>query len=410
MSDLDAWVDDGLVEALRRRRAVRAGATQAIAVTVGLVLGLGLPRLDAGPDADAGAVQALLVSLGGGLLGFIALVFSLLFLVVQHASTSFSPRLTLFRDDPLVWRAFAGYVGLLVFVATAGVVIGRSDEVSAVVPVTAVAAVVAALLVARRLQTNALRHVQLNATLHEVRDRGEAVIAKLYGRPRRRRDGGDERLPVVQEVRWERSSAILRQVDLPKLHHAAVDGDVLIRLHAGVGDELRRGSLVMTVEGRGARFAEDDLLDALDVGIDRTFEQDPLLAFRLLTDIGVRALSPAVNDPATAVAAIAVVQDLLTLVLRADLDVGAVHDRAGAVRVELRMPTWNDFLASGVDDLIDYGADVALTRRRLTELLDDLAVGAPPASATAIERRRRRLPVPATQPTVPELDPTWSTT
>jgi formate hydrogenlyase subunit 4 len=41
--------------------------------------------------------------------------FSLLFLVVQWAFSSLSPRLNLFRDDPIVWRTFAFAIGVFVF-------------------------------------------------------------------------------------------------------------------------------------------------------------------------------------------------------------------------------------------------------------------------------------------------------
>jgi len=48
-----------------------------------------------------------LVAVGFGVLGLVSIIFSLLFLVGQWAFGSLSPRLTLFRDDPIVWRTFA---------------------------------------------------------------------------------------------------------------------------------------------------------------------------------------------------------------------------------------------------------------------------------------------------------------
>ena len=70
-------------------------------------------------------------------------------------------------------------------------------------------------------------------------------------------------------------------------------------------------------------------------GQERTFRQDPLFTFRLLADIGLRALSPDVNDPATAVQVLDTVESLLLPLAPRDLDVAEVADDTGTVRVVL---------------------------------------------------------------------------
>jgi hypothetical protein len=61
------------------------------------------------------------------------------------------------------------------------------------------------------------------------------------------------------------------------------------------------------------------VLAALVTGQERSFHQDPLFAFRLLADIGLRALSPAINDPATAVRVLSTVESLLQVLVSRDL-------------------------------------------------------------------------------------------
>lgn len=397
MNHLHTWTDDGVLVALRRRRSVRAGITQAAAIVVGTLLGLALPSIADGPQLDVGTVQPILVAFAGGLLSFIALVYSLLFLVVQYGSTTFTPRLTLFRDDPIVWRTFAVFIGVFVFMVTAALRLGGLDRTSLAVPVAAIALVVVALVLARRLQTRALGHLQLNATLEEVRSRGETIIRALYGRDGAHRShqpaAPAPSAAPTQVVRWEGPYATLRQLDLPALYRTAIDADTCIRLHVGVGEELHRRSVVMTLHG-GRPVDEAVLRSAIDAGTDRTFAQDPLLAFRLLDDIAIRALSTAVNDPATATTAISHVQDLLSLVVDLDLDIGCVTDESGTVRVELQVPSWETFLVAGVDDLLHYAVGVPITNRRLAALLDDLVLAAPPSRRPAIEARRRLVASP----------------
>jgi uncharacterized membrane protein len=102
----------------RPQRRFRAGLVQLLCVLAGLGLGLGLPRITTGPSAASTRVTEALIAVGFGTLGLVSIIFSLLFLVVQWAFGSLSPRLNLFRDDPIVWRTFGIAVGVFVFSVT----------------------------------------------------------------------------------------------------------------------------------------------------------------------------------------------------------------------------------------------------------------------------------------------------
>ena len=145
----------------------------------------------------------------------------------------------------------------------------------------------------------------------------------------------------------------MQQLNLQRLLDAAADGAVIV-LRARIGDTLQEGAVVADLHGGDASDAA--VLGALVTGQERTFHQDPLLAFRLLADIGLRALSPAVNDPATAVQVLDTIQGLLLPLVIRDLDVAEVADDAGAVKVVLALPSWDDYLRTALDDLIESGS------------------------------------------------------
>ena len=94
------------------------------------------------------------------------------------------------------------------------------------------------------------------------------------------------------------------------------------------------------------------ILDALVSGSERTFTQDPLLAIRLLADIALRALSPAINDPATAVQALDEIEDLLSLVASVRADSIRAVDERGDLRVVIPLPDFTSFVRTGLDDVI----------------------------------------------------------
>ena len=178
----------------------------------------------------------------------------------------------------------------------------------------------------------------------------------------------------------------MQQLDLGRLLAAA--GGAVIVLRAGVGDTLQQGAPVADL--RGGEVADAAVLAGLVTGQERTFGQDPLFAFRLLADIGMRALSPAVNDPATAVQVLDTTESLLRVLVSRDLDVAQVTDNTETVRVVLALPSWDDYLRTGLDDLLESASQSPMVLLRARTLLTSLLNAAPPARQAPIDRRLQR--------------------
>ena len=372
----------------RPRRRLRAGLVQLLCVLGGLGLGLLLPRITTGATVASSRVTDVLVGVGFGVLGLVTIIYSLLFLVVQWAFTSLSPRLTLFRDDPIIWRTFAFAVGVFVFSVTTALVIGNQQKVSVIVPAAEIVAVLAALALIRTLQTKAFASIQLAPTLAAIAGQGRGILDDLYPRPcPAHRPPAAPLPPQRRAIIWPRRQVILQQLDLGRLLAAAGGGAVIV-LRAGMGDTLQQGAPVADLHGGEA--ADAAVLAGLVTGPERTFDQDPLFAFRLLADIGMRALSPAVNDPATAVQVLDTTESLLQLLVSRDLDVAEVADDAGAVRVVLALPSWDDYLRIALDDLLESAAQAPMVLLRARALLTTLLDAAPPARQPPVTRRLHR--------------------
>jgi uncharacterized membrane protein len=371
----------------RPRRRLRAGLVQLLFAVVGLGLGLLLPRITAEPTVASSRVTETLIGVGFGVLGLVSIIFSLLFLVVQWAFSSLSPRLNLFRDDPIVWRTFGLAVGVFVFSVTAALVIGNDPQVSVIVPAAEVVAVLAALAMIRTLQVKAFSSIQLAPTLSAIAAQGRGILDDLYPRPDPgARPPAAPLPPLRRAVTWPHRSAILQQLDVPRL--SGVVNSAVIVLRARIGDTLQEGAVVADLHGGDVSDAA--VLGALVTGQERTFHQDPLFAFRLLADIGLRALSPAVNDPATGVQVLDTVEGLLAPLVARDLDVAEIVDDAGAVKVVLALPAWDDYLRIALDDLIESGARSPMVLLRARALLTGLQNAAPPQRRSSITWRLHR--------------------
>ena len=371
----------------RPRRRLRAGLVQLLCALAGLGLGLLLPQITTDATLASTRVTEALVAVGFGVLGLVTVIFSLLFLVVQWAFSSLSPRLNLFRDDPIVWRTFAFAIGVFVFSVTTALVAGDQERVSVIVPAAEVVAVLAAIALIRTLQVKAFASIQLAPTLSAIAGQGRGVIDDLYRRPCTAEQEPAAPLPPRRRaVTWPHRQATLQQLDLGRLLRAA-DGAVIV-LRAGIGDALQQEAPVADLHG--GEVADTAVLAGLVTGQERTFHQDPLFAFRLLADIAMRVLSPAVNDPATAVQVLDTIESLLQPLASRELDVADVTDSTGRARVVLALPSWDDYLRTALDDLIESAAQSPMVLLRARVLLTTLLNTAPPARQPPVARRLHR--------------------
>ena len=163
----------------------------------------------------------------------------------------------------------------------------------------------------------------------------------------------------------------------------------MIVLRAGVGDTLQPGAPVADLHG-GGEVADPAVLAGLVTGPERTLQQDPLLAFRLLADIGMRALSPTVNDPATAVQVLDTTESLLQPLVSRDLNAADLTGSAGTVQVVLALPSWDDYLRTALDDLIESASQSPMVLLRARALLTTLLNATPLARQPPIAPRLHR--------------------
>ncbi|MEV8035385.1 DUF2254 family protein [Streptomyces sp. NPDC086182] len=374
--------------AFRRRRRLRAGLLQLVFIAVGLGLGLVVPEFTRGPVLPSRQVSEMLLATGFGVLGAATVIFSVLFLVVQWAATTFTPRLTLFRDAPIVWRTFAFAVGTTVFCATAALTVADRNKVSVVVPVSAGVLLLLLLTLLRNLLLQAVAAIQLAPVLGSISERGGHNLDVLYASgPGDTGDPGDPAAPdrLRSTVSWPEAGAVLQRVNVGVLARAARAASAVVVLRVTPGTTLRYGTTVAEVYD--GELPSSAVLRGLETGAERVFDQDAGLAFRLLADIALRALSPAVNDPATAVQALDAMEDLLRRPVPARARPRTVADRTGTLRVVVPLPGWEDFLRTALDDVIPAARNSPMVLIRLRTLLKDLRDGGHDHADAPLSRR-----------------------
>jgi uncharacterized membrane protein len=392
-----------------------------------IVCSLVLPRIENaylsgyGFGVSVTSAQAFLSAVASGMMALTGVVFAIAFIMVQFSAIAYSPRLALwFARDQTLFHSLGVFVATFIYSLAALVWVDRQG--SGTVPMVS-ALLVGGLLILSMLLfswlVQRLRDLQIVNVLQQIGVRGRNVIREMFlrldERPEVEWKGGSGALeearmgPVTQTVRYSGEPRAIARFDIDALVRQARQAEALIVMICAVGDTLVDDTLVLRVHGAKDPLSEKELMAAIDLALERTFEQDPKYPIRLLVDIAIKALSPAVNDPTTAVQAMDQIEDLLRRLGRRDLDAGYARDADGVFRLIFPMPTWEDYLALAFDEIRQFGATSVQVMRRLRSALAGLMESTTiPARSEAVQRYMKHLDVTIDHSTLDAQDQTMA--
>src|SRR5208337_252851 len=202
--------------------------------------------------------------------------------------------------------------------------------------------------------------LQINRMLIFTGDRGREAIATTYPLAESEvvaKETVDlNGLTCTQTLIHHGRPRSIQAVDVIALVNLAAASGGIIEVAVAVGDTAVKMMPVLRVYGARQPIDEKKLWGGIEIGDERTFEQDPKYAIRLLVDIAIRALSPAINDPTTAVQALDQIQDLLLRLGSRRLEIGELRDSEGKLRLVVPYPTWDDYLRLAFDEIRYCGA------------------------------------------------------
>ena len=353
---------------------------------------LALPFLFAGGPEGA---RALLSAIITSMISFTGLVFSITIVVLQLTSSQFSPRVlrTFLRDR-------FNQVALGVFVATFvyGLVVLRSvrgtAQVDPFVPQVSVTTSFAFVLASVVVFLGYIHHITQMIRAATIIDTIGRETAALIDR-RHPADAAARPAPVlpggpVRRIPAARAGVVQVVDDAALLRLADASGTTVVVLRA-VGEFVAEGAPLIAVHGDAADQGPDAdrLRRAVQLGTERSMDQDVGFGLRQLVDIAERALSPGINDPTTAVQAVDQLHDLLRRLATRSLPPRTRTTDGGRLGVVVPQATFEDHLGLACEEVHRWAADADRVRRRLAVMLLDLADAARPEHRPAVERARR---------------------
>jgi uncharacterized membrane protein len=323
-------------------------------------------------------------------LSFVVFTFGSLLVAVQVASGQYTPRIiatTLLRDNVIRFTVGLFAFSLLFAIKTLNHIENVVPQLATLITGLLGFICLGAFLFLIDYAARLLRPVSL---VRQVGQKGLAVLENDYPEmladapphPPRVQQAG----PLERTILHKAASAIVLAVDADQLFLEAEKAKGVIEFAPQVGDFVGSGEPLFLLYGGASRVNDHILRSAVIMGSERTLEQDPLFALRILVDIAIKALSAAINDPTTAVLAIDQLHRLLRSAGRRNLRTDYMHDRAGNLRVVFRTPDWNDFVQLAFTEIRFCGASNIQIARRLRAMIVNLTNSLPAQRHAALRR------------------------
>lgn len=378
--------------------------TPTVAIVTGGVLAAALSQIVVDEDSSLGRIifpggpasaRAVLQAVAGSVITVTGVVFSLTVVTLQLASTQFSPRLlrTFLRD-------FSNQVVLGTFLATftysvvtLRAVRSETSGEEALVPALAISGAYvlagASVFALVYFIDHIARSIRIDTLMRKVNEDTLGVIEYVLGSSPASRSSGPVEPPAFAVDVPSPRSGFVQAIDESALLELATRHGGRVRVVPSVGQQILRGSPLLQCWRSDGQAPPEELPDravsAVQLGFERTAQQDVAFGLRQLVDIAVKALSPGINDPTTAVHAIGHLGALLVELADRDLGTRCFEDPGGVLRLVVPAPDLGAYVDLACGQIRRYGAgDPEVTVALLRILRDLLRVGLPPDGVAAV--------------------------
>ncbi len=349
---------------------------------------------------DPQVALTILAGIAGSIMTVVSIVFAILLMTLTLASTQFSPRIlvSFVRDKATQWT-------LGIFLGTFTYCMAALPAVRSLpqpyVPVLTVLVAMLLALVSVGWLIFFINHISRSISVNHIVDRiaheTELVIDEIMPDPRGSYEHS-EHAPRFREGRERvivaRKSGYVRFVDVRFLVESAKSFGVQIMLERRVGRFVPAGAPILRVvdAGRVTPEREDRLLTAIDIGPVRTMQQDIEFGVIQIVDIALRAISPAVNDPTTAINCIDQLSRIMIVSMSRAAPASYLHAPPHILRVAIPWIGYEGLLDTAFEQIRYYArSDIAVSLRLLRAFDDMVVAGASPSERQSLIDRARRV-------------------
>ena len=310
------------------------------------------------------------------------LTFSITVLALQLAAQQYSPRLLRgFAQDPVIKAVLVVLTATFTYALAGLRTVDQERPVPTLLLVGAAALGLASFAAVLAFTTHIVRALRIDTMMLRVHDDTGRAMAAFYPDHDDPTVQGPEELGGLAAAPGRTVSAgtsgYVRNIRVEEAVQLTREHDLVVRVEVRPGDHVVRGAPIATVwtpDGEPADASADDVVrEVVRVDYERTIDQDAAFGFRQLEDIAVKAMSPGINDPGTAVAAVGHMSDLLTRLTGYRLGASLHADEEGTGRVVVPDRDMRYYLDLACGQLRRFGAGEPTVLVALLRMLREVA-------------------------------------
>jgi uncharacterized membrane protein len=349
--------------------------------------------------ADPQVAQVILAGIAASIMTVVSIVFAILLMTLTLASMQFSPRIivSFVRDRATQWT-LGIFLGTFLY-CMAGLPAAHSLPQPFAPIITVIGAILLAIICVGLLLFF-IHHISQAISVNHIVDRiaseTEVVMDDVMPLPRRQThvETGDGAEPAWETAILSNVSGYIRFVDTKRLLALATSYRVKVNIVRRVGQFVPAGvPLIMVHKGeRLSAESQIEFREAVDLGPARTFQQDVEFGVLQIVDIALKAISPAVNDPTTAICCVDQLSRLLIRFASREPPESLFYDLQGIARVSIQWIDFERLLDSAFEQIRMYSkTDIAVSLRLLRALGDIIASTQDAALRKTLFQRAKRV-------------------
>jgi uncharacterized membrane protein len=336
--------------------------------------------------ADPQVAQVILAGIAASIMTVVSIVFAILLMTLTLASMQFSPRIIVsFSRDRVTQWTLGIFLGTFLYCLAA--LPAAHSLPHPFEPVATVLGAMALALVCVGLLLFFIHHISQAISVNHIVDRiaveTEAMIDEIMPWPHRLnhhlKDAEPLRPNPSEVAVLSHDSGYIRFVDTRRLVALAKHYHVTIRVLRRVGHFVPAGIPLMMVS-KGNRLPPEgtaELLAAFDLGPTRTLQQDVEFGVLQIVDVALKAISPAVNDPTTAINCIDQLSRILIRFASREPPEELLYDPPGIVRASIGWIHFERLLDAALEQIRMYSKTDVAVSLRLLRAFGDIAATTP---------------------------------
>lgn len=359
-----------------------------------------VPKMLFPSHEDPQVAQVILAGIAASIMTVVSIVFAILLMTLTLASMQFSPRIIVsFAKDRVTQRTLGIFLGTFCYCMAA-----LPAAHAMPTPFEPVVTVCGAMLLAIACVGWLLffiHHISHAISVNFIVDRIAAETEVMINdtMPTPRRLDRPERHDPAESIVWDSvilsdQSGYIRFVDAGRILALAKTYRVKIKVIRRVGHFVPAGIPFLKVSG-GDRLpsgADAEFRSAFDFGPSRTLQQDVEFGVLQIVDIALKAISPAVNDPSTAINCIDQLSRILIRFAAREDPESSFYDLPGVLRLSISWISFAGLLDSAFEQIRHYATgDLAVCLRLMRALGDIASATADPEFQRLLAERGKRI-------------------